>query len=176
MLDRFKIFTVKLLLLIVIFISTLIVIKDNDKKEWIKNNVLEKNISFTYLKKEYTKYFGNVLPFLINFDSEMVFKEELTYSNINKYYDGVMLSVSYNYLVPALKDGIVVFIGEKENYGKTLIIENDNETIWYSNINANVNLYDEIGEGQYLGDTIDDKLYLVFKKDGVILDYKKYIE
>lgn len=174
--DRFKIFTVKLLLLIVIFISTLIVIKDNDKKEWIKNNVLEKNISFTYLKKEYTKYFGNVLPFLINFDSEMVFKEELTYSNINKYYDGVMLSVSYNYLVPALKDGIVVFIGEKENYGKTLIIENDNETIWYSNINANVNLYDEIGEGQYLGDTIDDKLYLVFKKDGVILDYKKYIE
>ncbi len=173
---KFKIFTIKLLLLIVIFISTLIVIKDNDKKEWIKNNVLEKNISFTYLKKEYTKYFGNVLPFLINFDSEMVFKEELTYSNINKYYDGVMLSVSYNYLVPALKDGIVVFIGEKENYGKTLIIENDNETIWYSNINANVNLYDEIGEGQYLGDTIDDKLYLVFKKDGVILDYKKYIE
>ena len=173
---KFKIFTIKLLLLIVIFISTLIVIKDNDKKEWIKNNVLEKNISFTYLKKEYTKYFGNLLPFLINFDSEMVFKEELTYSNINKYYDGVMLSVSYNYLVPALKDGIVVFIGEKENYGKTLIIENDNETIWYSNINANVNLYDEIGEGQYLGDTIDDKLYLVFKKDGVILDYKKYIE
>lgn len=173
---KFKIFTIKLLLLIVIFISTLIVIKDNDKKEWIKNNVLEKNISFTYLKKEYTKYFGNVLPFLINFDSEMVFKEELTYSNINKYYDGVMLSVNYNYLVPALKDGIVVFIGEKENYGKTLIIENDNETIWYSNINANVNLYDEIGEGQYLGDTIDDKLYLVFKKDGVILDYKKYIE
>lgn len=173
---KFKIFTIKLLLLIVIFISTLIVIKDNDKKEWIKNNVLEKNISFTYLKKEYTKYFGNVLPFLINFDSEMVFKEELTYSNINKYYDGVMLSVSYNYLVPALKDGIVVFIGEKENYGKTLIIENDNETIWYSNINANVNLYDEIREGQYLGDTIDDKLYLVFKKDGVILDYKKYIE
>lgn len=173
---KFKIFTIKLLLLIVIFISTLIVIKDNDKKEWIKNNVLEKNISFTYLKKEYTKYFGNVLPFLINFDSEMVFKEELTYSHINKYYDGVMLSVSYNYLVPALKDGIVVFIGEKENYGKTLIIENDNETIWYSNINANVNLYDEIGEGQYLGDTIDDKLYLVFKKDGVILDYKKYIE
>ncbi len=173
---KFKIFTIKLLLLIVIFISTLIVIKDNDKKEWIKNNVLEKNISFTYLKKEYTKYFGNVLPFLINFDSEMVFKEELTYSNINKYYDGVMLSVSYNYLVPALKDGIVVFIGEKENYGKTLIIENDNETIWYSNINANVNLYDEIKEGQYLGDTIDDKLYLVFKKDGVILDYKKYIE
>ncbi len=174
--DKFKIFIIKLLLLIVIFISTLIVIKDNDKKEWIKNNVLEKNISFTYLKKEYTKYFGNVLPFLINFDSEMVFKEELTYSNINKYYDGVMLSVSYNYLVPALKDGIVVFIGEKENYGKTLIIENDNETIWYSNINANVNLYDEIKEGQYLGDTIDDKLYLVFKKDGVILDYKKYIE
>ena len=173
---KFKIFTIKLLLLIVIFISTLIIIKDNDKKEWIKNNVLEKNISFTYLKKEYTKYFGNVLPFLINFDSEMVFKEELTYSNINKYYDGVMLSVSYNYLVPALKDGIVVFIGEKENYGKTLIIENDNETIWYSNINANVNLYDEIKEGQYLGDTIDDKLYLVFKKDGVILDYKKYIE
>ena len=173
---KFKIFTIKLLFLIVIFISTLIVIKDNDKKEWIKNNVLEKNISFTYLKKEYTKYFGNVLPFLINFDSEMVFKEELTYSNINKYYDGVMLSVSYNYLVPALKDGIVVFIGEKENYGKTLIIENDNETIWYSNINANVNLYDEIKEGQYLGDTIDDKLYLVFKKDGVILDYKKYIE
>ena len=150
---------------------------DTKYKDIIRKNIYENNISFTSIKNFYSKYLGGV-SILDSFvtDTKPVFNEKLTYKNSSKYYNGVKLEVVNNYLVPVIESGLVVFIGEKENYGKTLIIENDNETIWYSNINANVNLYDEIKEGQYLGDTIDDKLYLVFKKDGVILDYKKYIE
>ena len=64
----------------------------------------------------------------------------------------------------------------KEGYGNTIIIESDDITVWYSNIdNYTVKLYDRVESGKYLGETIDDKLYLVFQKNGDIVDYKDYI-
>ena len=47
---------------------------------------------------------------------------KLKYNNISIYHDGIKLEVSDNYLVPALKEGMVLFIGDKDNYGKTIII------------------------------------------------------
>lgn len=47
--------------------------------------------------------------------------------------------VSNNYLVPTLESGIVVFMGEKEGYGKTIIIEQINGIdVWYSNIEGKI--------------------------------------
>jgi len=41
---------------------------------------------------------------------------QLSYSKESVYKDGVKLTVSDNYLVPALESGIVIFIGNKEGY------------------------------------------------------------
>lgn len=170
-----KTFISKFLILIFIFLITIISIKkDNDIKDYLEKNIFSKNFSFTKIKSIYTKYFGSVLPF-DNISIEPVFSEKLEYTTINKYNDGVVLSVTPNYLVPVQYSGIVVFIGEKEEYGNTVIIEGENVTIWYSNINSNIKLYDEVKKGEYLGETLDDKLYLVFQKDGSIVDYKEYI-
>lgn len=169
---------IKTMVLVVVFLITLIVIKDNNKnKEWIKENILSKNISFATVKSTYTKYLGSVLPLDSYFGVEPVFNEKLVYSNINKYKDGVSLTVIDSYLVPIQYSGIVTFIGEKEGYGNTIIIESDDVTTWYCNIeNYNAKLYDYVENGKYLGETIDNKLHLVFYENGEIVDYKKYIE
>ena len=47
---------------------------------------------------------------------------------------------------------------------------------YYANINAmNLKLYDYIEKGTLLGETKDNKLYLVFSKNGEYLNYKDYI-
>lgn len=62
--------------------------------------------------------------------------------------------------------GLIVFIGEKEGLGNTLIIQGIDETdYWYSNIeNSNFSLYDYVSKGELLGITKTNKLYLTFQK------------
>lgn len=171
-------FVVKTLLLILIGLIVLIFIKDNNKnKELIYNIAFKENISFSSIKTFYNKYIGGVLPFdnLINIETP-VFNENLKYKEINKYKDGIVLTVDDKYLVPTQEGGIVTFIGKKDGYGNTVIIESENVTIWYGNINnVSVDLYDYIEKGMFLGETLDNKLYLVYEKDGKVVDYKDFI-
>ena len=83
-----------------------------------------------------------------------------------------------NYLVPVLESGIVLFIGEKENYGNVIIIEGvDGVDIWYGNMKTtSVKLYDYVESGDLLGETLNDNLYLVYSKDGKFLNYEDYLK
>jgi len=174
--NKLKLFLTKLLVITILFLSVIITTKkDKNIKTWINDKLLSKNFSFQYIKNMYTKYLGSVLPFDNLIESEPVFDEKLEYKDINMYKDGISLSVTNNYLVPVQYSGIVVYVGEKEGYGYTVIVESEEITIWYSNINSNVKLYDELEKGKYLGEVDGDKLYLVFKKDGKVVDYKEYI-
>ena len=80
-------------------------------------------------------------------------------------------------MIPTLESGVIVFIGEKEEYGKTIIIEQINGIeVFYANIEPiNLKLYDYIEKGSLLGEAKNNKLYLVFSKDGKYLNYKDYI-
>ena len=91
--------------------------------------------------------------------------------------DGVRLTVNDKYLVPNQLSGLVVFIGEKEGYGNTVIIQQANGIdLWYGNIeDVNVELYDYVEQGDLIGNTKDTNLYLVYKKDGEVLNYEDYI-
>ena len=107
--------------------------------------------------------------------TQAVFIEELVVSSSIPYYDGAMLEVGYNYLVPSLKDGVVVFVGEKERYGNVVIIEsNEGVKIWYGNVcNVNNVLYDHINKGDIVGESCDNYLYLLYNKDNKFLDYEE---
>lgn len=69
-------------------------------------------------------------------------------------------------------------MGTKEDYGNTIIIQGaDGVSIWYGNINqANVEIYDYVEQGEFLGEVADNTLYLIYEKDGVYLDYKDYLK
>lgn len=171
----------KFLITILITVITLIFLKSNNEfKTFFYKNVYDKNFSFSKVNKLYKDLFGSPIPFsdLIEKNkTSLVFDEKLQYKEKSKYLDGVKLTVSKNYLVPTLESGMVVFIGEKENYGNTIIIQQtDGIDVWYSNIKvSSVQLYDYVEKGSLIGETNDTNLYLVYKKDGKVLNYEDYI-
>ena len=178
-----KPFIYKFLITAVLVLGVLVVTKSSDKyKAIIKQDVFEKNFSFAMVNDLYTKYFGSILPFkdvkIFKEEVKTTFNEKLTYSEANKYLDGVKLTVEENYLVPIQESGIVVFQGEKEGYGNIVIIQQTNGIdLWYGNLdNINVKLYDYVEKGKLLGEVKGKELYLVNQKDGEYLDYKEYIE
>lgn len=164
---------------IILTLATLIVLKSSSKfKQVFYKEVYEKNFSFAEVNSLYKKYFGSSIPFKDFFeDGKQVFNEKLVYTEASKYLDGVKLTVNNNYLVPNQMSGLVVFIGEKEGYGNTVIIQQANGIdLWYGNIETvNVKLYDYVETGVLIGTTTNDNLYLVYKKDGEVLDYQNYI-
>ena len=169
----------KLLICFILSLICLILMKQNDKfKNFIKQNVFKDNISFAYINNLYNKYLGDVLPNLKKEETTPVFNEKLEYTNYNKYYDGYKLDVANNYLIPIIESGIVVFSGEIENYGNTIIIEGiDGVDIWYGNIkNINVKLYDYVNKGEFLGEVDNNNLYLVFEKNKEYLEFNEYIK
>jgi len=174
-----KIFISRLLISIILFLSLSILVKNNeDNKKYIKEKVYEENFEFTKFKSFYEKYFGNILSIdKIVQEEQPVFNEKISYQNKKEYNDGVELTVSNNYLVPAIESGIVVYIGDKENFGTTIIIEQVNGIdVFYSNIEPiNINIYDYIEKGELLGQVKTNKLYMLFQKDGKNIDYKDYV-
>lgn len=172
-------FITRALITVIIFLIGMILVKsDSSIKNGILKQVYDTNFKFTKIKSVYEKYFGNILSVdKLAIDEKQVFQESLSYQKANSYLDGVKLEVSENYMVPVLESGIVIFMGEKDGYGNTVVIEQvDGVDVYYSNISTDgIELYDYVEKGKLLGEAQDEKLYLVFQKDGSYLDYKEYI-
>lgn len=174
-----KVLVSKVLICICLFIIGLIILKyDNNNSKTIYKFIYETNFSFSSINKYLKDHFGDILPFQNVLDKKTteVFKDNLVYKNLNIYKDGVSLEVDENYLVPILENGVVIFIGEKQDFGNTIIIEQENGVnVWYGNItNINVNLYDYVKKSEILGMVSGKKLYLAFEKEGDFVDYKTY--
>lgn len=171
----------RILITILLFISALIFIKNSpENKIFIYENVFSKNFKFAKINSLYKKYLGDIIPFqsIIKNNNMPVFSSKLKYDEISKYIDGARLKVESDYLVPIQNSGVVVFIGEKENYGNTIIIQQTNGIdMWYGNIkNSSVKMYDYVEKGMLLGEVNSNELYLLFQKEGKFLDYKKHIK
>lgn len=143
-------------------------------RSYIKKYLLETNFEFSKINTLYNKYIGK----LTDENTEVVSGNQLLeYTSKEKYNDGAKLTVSENYNVNLLESGIVVYIGEKEGYGNTIIVQQSNGIdAWYGNIeNVDVKIYDYIEKGTIIGNA-NKTLYLVFQKNGEILNYEDYIK
>ena len=170
-------FVNKTLMAIFLGLVFLIIMEYSPKfKTFMQKDVLDNNISFGFLGKLYNKYFGEVLP--TNNDNVVkVFKEKITYKAKEKYHDGYKLMVDNNYLIPVINGGVVVYLGEKEDYGKVIVIEGeDGVTITYGNIkNTDLKLYNYVTSGSYLGEANGDYIYITILKNGEYLDLETYL-
>lgn len=169
---------IKMMLSVIILLIGMILVKENPElKETINEKVYNKSIHFTKTKQIYKKYFGNIFSIEKDLDNtQSVFSEKISYNNKEKTDIGVKLSVANNYLVPIIESGVIIYIGEKDNISCLTIEQVDGIEVTYSNININnYKLYDYIEKGEYLGEVINETLYLSFQKDGKYLDYKEYI-
>ena len=176
---KFSRFCSKFLVCIVLMLGLLIVLKGNPTlKKNVYDKIFSENINFSKITDLYEKYLGSIFPLDIkDSDTQTVSSKKIDYTKAEAYKDGVSLTVSKNYAAGILKSGIVTFAGEKEGYGNTVVIlQADDTEVWYGNLsNIEVSMYDYLKAGDIVGQTLDDKLYMAFMKDGKVLDYKDYI-
>lgn len=162
--------SLKIVLSIFILFIVLSIIKlSPDTKNTIKKELFETNLNFSVVNKFISKMFPKS-------ESIPVSNESIKYKKYSTYLNGVKIETNFGESVNLIDSGIVVYVGEKEGYGKTLIVQQSNGIdVWYGNLeNINVNLYDYINKNTVVA-TSKDGLYLVFQKNGEYLNYKDYI-
>lgn len=66
---------------------------------------------------------------------------------------GILLETGVDATIECIQDGFVVFVGEKDNLNKTVIVQhNDGSESWYGNLaSVDVALYDYIKSGHPIG-------------------------
>lgn len=168
------------LLTTTIILILLITCNLSDKaKNFLNKYIFETNYNFSKINSLYKKYLLDLPKNAIkdNKDKTVSGNKILEYNDINDYKEGAELIVDDNYNVKMLESGLIVFIGEKEEYGNTVIVQQSNGIdVTYGNITTtDIKVYDYIEKGTIIG-TANKKLYLNFTKDGETLDYKTYIK
>lgn len=165
----------KVLIAMIFFLISVIFTNSSDKNLlFYKEHVLTESLPFTKIKSWYEDLFGEVLP--KSESAQMVMNGHLVYKDIKSYKDGEVLTLSEGTLINSLASGVVVFIGEKDDYGTTVIVQGiDGADIWYGNLtNVSVKLYDYIEKNTLLGEVNKDELYLVIKKNNEYIKYEDY--
>lgn len=166
----------KLLFTIIIFLIGMISTKINPSlKVSINKTLFEESIDFMKNKNIYYKYFDNKKE---NKGSnlEQVSLEKISYTKEEKTATGVKLTVNKQYPVPCIEDGIIIYVGIKDNLNTIILEQVDGIRTTYANVNLNnYKLYDFIEKGEIIGESLSNELYLSQEKEGVYLDYKKYI-
>lgn len=176
--NLFQNIVLRVLITIIVTLILLIGFKmNNNFKKTFYHYVYEENFPFSVVKNFLQEKFGTSLTFDKIVTDEEVFNEKLSYKDKSLYHDGVKLTVSSEYMIPSLESGIVVYIGEKENYKQVVIVQQMNGVdVWYGNIKqANVKLYDYVEKGSLIGQVDNKTLYLVFQKEGKFVDYQSYL-
>jgi len=165
----------------ILLLAVLCMIKMNpDSKKEVYQTIYGQNFSFAPFQEWYQKNFGNLfLEEMTNKlpKEKMVFQESFVYQGKEEIKDGVRVSVGKGYLIPALESGLVVFMGEKEGYGNTLIIQQMNGIdVWYVGLTpTEIKLYDYIEKGSLLGESKEKTLDLYFQKEGEFVNYQEYL-
>ena len=166
----------RILISIILVIASAILIRLNTENiEFINKYVFSDSLKFTQINNWYQKNSGNLLPKLSENSNLVMENNDLKSLPYEKYLDGVKISVSKGMPISIINGGIVVFEGEKEGYGNSVIIQgNDGIDYTYGNLtNINVNLYDYIEKDTLIGESIDNFIYLVLKKDNEYLNYEE---
>ena len=165
-----------LLSIIFLLVSIILINKNNNVKEFYQENIYTNSWSFTKFNSLYNKYFGSLVKDYQVPDTSSVFNETLSYSHIEDYLNGSILSVSNNYMVPVIESGIIVYLGDKDALKNTCIVQGvDGVDIWYSNIDiSKLTLMDYVNKGEFLSTTLSDRLYLTLERGNEYIKYEDY--
>ena len=169
----FKCLTIGLLF----FLCSILIKKDKKIKNDIYNNIYKNNFSFAVFKAYYNQNIGSILPFQNIFKKKRVFNEKIEYKSLSKYNKGIKLNLFDNYPIPNLKEGIVIYVGEKDKMQTVIIQQSNGVDVWYRNLsNTNVKLYDYVEKDNIIGEAKNNILYLQFYSNGVEVDYKEFFK
>lgn len=151
-----KLFTVIIFTMIIIILSN----SNQNFRNFLVNDVLNKTMDFSKVNNMIDKVTD---VFKIEENTKNVFKEE---EKIEKYKDGLKYYVNDDKKVILKDSGIVTFIGEKEGYNNTIVIQQSNGYYaWYGNVKETVKLYDYIERGNEIGTSDGFYYYVLLDND-----------
>lgn len=146
---------------IVIFTMFVIILSNTNEsfKKFLIDDVLNNTMDFSKVNNA----LDNVTNVFKEDETKIVFNEE---KEQEEYKDGYKYYINKNEEVKLKDSGIITYIGEKEGYGNTIIVQQSNGYYaWYGNINEEVKLYDYIEAGESIGKSKEDYYYYVLLKD-----------
>ncbi|KKB43469.1 M23 family metallopeptidase [Bacillus thermotolerans] len=96
---------------------------------------------------------------------------------------GILVEIGAGEKVRAVKDGTVIFNGEKEGIGKTVVVQHaDNSESWYGHLASvsvlpytKVKAGDTLAEAKMVDQSEEGQFYLAIKQDGVFIDPNQVI-
>lgn len=144
--------------LIVIFIVLIISNYSPSFKSFIYDDVLKNTIDFSKMNKLFNKvtdvFKSDKITPVINIER-----------NYEEYLDGIKYTGEGDVIIK--NSGIVTYIGEKEGYNNTIVVQqSDGYYAWYGNIEESVKIYDYVESGSKLG-SFEGEYYYVLLKDDV---------
>ncbi len=172
-----QLFTRTLLSVILVLAFAIYINISDENLIRFNHSFFKENLKFTEINNLYAKYFGDILPDKVAKTTPVFDSKETLTDKITPYLDhSYLLTLStnaFNYL----ESGIIVFIGEKENLGKTVIVQGiDGTDIWYSNLeNFNGTIYDYVEKNTIIGQFKENKPILTFIEDGKNIGYENYL-
>jgi stage IV sporulation protein FA len=162
-------------------------------REFVKNT-FENEFQFTQVSTWYEEQFGKPLVLFpsnekkVNDNDKNLKAAYALPATVTQSFEdngkGVMLETGSDSDVIAINAGMVIFIGEKENFGKTIIIQHsDTSETWYGkldSINKSVKLYDVVERGAVIGKVTEieentGQFYFAVKKGGSFIDPLKVV-
>lgn len=177
---KLKNFISRVLITIILVLVSVIYINKSDKNLLLyKDHIFGNDIELGKFNKFYKKYLGNIFPYKESAikTTNTVFNEINNYTSIKKFNNGFNLKVETEN-ISTIQSGIVVFVGDKEDYNKTVIIQGiDGVDIWYGNLDTvNVAIYDYVEKSTIVGSVKDNKFLVLLQKDKEYLNYEDYIK
>ncbi len=144
-------------------------------KTEVNKYLFETNYNFAKINNLYKKYMLSLTP---KEKTQTVSSNNLLEYTKKEDFNGVAkLTVDENYNVKMLESGLVVFIGDTTEFGKTIIVQQSNGIdVTYGGVTStDIKIYDYIEKGKIIG-VANKVLYLKFEKEKEVLDYNTYIK
>lgn len=167
---RRGIWLTKILLGMIVFLLVLIGCNLSNKfRDIFTNKVLEENINFYQFKNVIDK-------FLNKNDNTEVQEVSGDVVSFLEYEGRYIIQIDQDEGINFLKPGIIVYIGDKDNLGNTVIVQgNDGVDLWYSGVILDSHeLYDYVSVKDLLGISENTNYILSIYKDGELLKYEEY--
>ena len=148
---------------IIIFCMLVVIISNHSPKfkSFIVDKVLNSTIDFSFVNRflnKATNVFNNKTETTVPVSKEI--KESV------KYKDGLKYIIGEDEEVIVQNSGIVTFIGKKDGYNNTIIVQQSNGYYaWYGNVKESVKLYDYVEKGSVIGSASDEYYYVLLKDD-----------
>ncbi len=165
----------RVLICIIILLLSLIGTSINSKvKNFYKEYIFNDSFQFMKFNNFFSKIAGTTEEKEEN--SVPVMKSFLEYESKEKFLNGEKYYGVKDNFVTTLSGGIVTFVGDKDDYGRTVIIQGSNGfDIWYFLLDeTDVKIYDYVKASEIIGN-IDKEFGLVITKDNKYYTYEEYV-